>query len=90
MSHAAYASPLVLEPGVSRYLILYLIVIHTLALAVVAAPLNIPVALCDECITRHAFIAWSGKPMMTGRCGVTIRLNSLGSYGRILMNLSGW
>ena len=45
MSHAAYASPLVLEPGVSRYLILYLIVIHTLALAVVAAPLNIPVAL---------------------------------------------
>ncbi|NNF96564.1 MAG: hypothetical protein HKM94_06540 [Halobacteria archaeon] len=45
MSHAAYASPLVLEPGVSRYLILYLVVIHTLALAVVAAPLNLPVAL---------------------------------------------
>ena len=45
MSHAAYASPLVLEPGVSRTLILYLVVIHTLALAVVAAPLNIPIAL---------------------------------------------
>ena len=45
MSHAAYASPLVLEPGVSRYLILYLVVIHTLALAVVAAPLNLPAAL---------------------------------------------
>lgn len=45
MSHAAYASPLVLEPGVSRYLIFYLIVIHTLALAVVAAPLNLPAAL---------------------------------------------
>ena len=42
MSHAAYASPLVLEPGVSRYLIFYLIVIHSLALAVVAAPLNLP------------------------------------------------
>jgi len=38
-------SPLVLEPGISRYLILYLVVIHTLALAVVAAPLNIPLAL---------------------------------------------
>lgn len=45
MSHAAYASPLVLEPGVSRYLILYLIVIHSLALAVVAAPLNLPAAI---------------------------------------------
>lgn len=44
MSHAAYASPLVLEPGVSRYLILYLIMIHGLALAVVAAPLNLPMA----------------------------------------------
>lgn len=42
MSHIAYASPLVLEPGVSRYLISYLVVIHGLALAVVAAPLNMP------------------------------------------------
>lgn len=42
MSHVAYASPLVLEPGVSRYLISYLVVIHGLALAVVAAPLNMP------------------------------------------------
>ncbi|MDH3948680.1 MAG: hypothetical protein OEU74_06940 [Gammaproteobacteria bacterium] len=42
MSHTAYASPLVLEPGVSRYLISYLIVIHSLALVVVAAPLNLP------------------------------------------------
>ena len=45
MSHVAYASPLVLEPGVSRYLNLYLVVIHSLALVVVAAPLNLPVAL---------------------------------------------
>jgi len=45
MSHAAYASPLVLEPGVSRYLILYLVVIHCLALVVVVAPLNIPFTL---------------------------------------------
>ncbi len=42
MSHAAYASPLVLEPGVSRYLTLYIVVIHALALVVVAAPLNLP------------------------------------------------
>jgi hypothetical protein len=45
MSHVAYASPLALEPGVSRYLKLYLIVIHSMALAVVAAPLNVPVVL---------------------------------------------
>lgn len=45
MSHAAYTSPLVLEPGASRYLILYLVVIHALALAVVAVPLKMPVAL---------------------------------------------
>ena len=43
MSHAAYASPLVLEPGVSRYLLFYLIVIHALALVVLVAPLNLPV-----------------------------------------------
>jgi len=45
MSHATYASPLVLEPGVSRYLTLYLVVTHIFALAVIAAPLNIAVAL---------------------------------------------
>jgi hypothetical protein len=42
MLHAAYASPLVLEPGVSRYLKLYLIVIHGLALAVLVTPFNMP------------------------------------------------
>jgi len=45
MSHTTYVSPLVLEPGISRYLILYLVVIHTLALALVATPLNLPAAL---------------------------------------------
>lgn len=40
MLHAVYASPLVLEPGVSRYLIIYLLVVHSLALVVLAAPLN--------------------------------------------------
>ena len=42
MLHAAYASPLVLEPGVSRYLKLYLNVIHALALTVLVTPLNLP------------------------------------------------
>jgi hypothetical protein len=45
MSHVAYASPLVLEPGHSRYLIGYLVVIHALALAVLVAPLNLSLAL---------------------------------------------
>ena len=45
MSHAAYASPLVLEPGVSRLLKIYLLVIHTMALSVVIAPLNLPLVL---------------------------------------------
>ena len=43
MSRAAYASPLVLEPGNSRYLIFYLIVVHVLALTVLVSPLNLPV-----------------------------------------------
>ena len=45
MSHAAYASPLVLEPRRSRYLFVYLVLIHALALAMLAAPLNLPLAL---------------------------------------------
>jgi len=45
MSHVAYASPLVLEPGRSRYLIGYLVVTHALALSVLAGPLNLPLAL---------------------------------------------
>jgi len=45
MLHALYASPLVLEPGASRYLILYFIIIHSLALCVVVMPLNLPLAL---------------------------------------------
>ena len=45
MLHDAYASPLVLESGISRYLLLYLIVIHALALAVVIAPLNLHIVV---------------------------------------------
>ncbi len=45
MSHAAYASPLVLEPGVSRYLNIYLVVVHALALVVIAVPMNLPLAV---------------------------------------------
>ena len=42
MSHVAYASPLVLEPGRSRYLMVYLVVSHALALVALAVPLNLP------------------------------------------------
>lgn len=45
MSHVAYASPLVLEPRRSRYLLIYLVLIHALALAVLAAPLNLSLTL---------------------------------------------
>lgn len=45
MSHDAYASPLVLEPRRSRYLLIYLVLIHALALAVIAAPFNLSLSL---------------------------------------------
>jgi len=45
MSHAAYASPLVLETGRSRYLTVYLLLVHALALTVIAAPLNLSLTL---------------------------------------------
>ena len=45
MSHNAYASPLVLEPRRSRHLLIYLVLIHALALAVIAAPLNLSLTL---------------------------------------------
>lgn len=45
MSHVAYASPLVLKPRRSRYLFIYLFCVHALALAVLAAPLNLPLVL---------------------------------------------
>lgn len=45
MSHGAFASPLVLEPRRSRYLLIYLLLVHALALLVVVLPLNLPVLL---------------------------------------------
>lgn len=45
MSQDAYASPLVLEPRRSRYLFIYLFMVHTMALVVLAAPINLPLLL---------------------------------------------
>lgn len=45
MSHDAYASPLVLEPGRSHYLSIYLVLTHALAQAVLLVPLNLPLIL---------------------------------------------
>jgi toxin CptA len=42
MSHDAYANPLVLEPRRSRYLFIYLCVVHTMALLALAVPINLP------------------------------------------------
>ncbi len=41
MSHAAYTSPLVLEPRRSRYLLLYLLLFHALALIVLVLPIDL-------------------------------------------------
>ncbi len=40
MLHAAYTSPLVLEPRRSGYLLLYLLLIHALALTVLVLPID--------------------------------------------------
>lgn len=41
MSHVAYTSPLVLEPRRSRYLLIYLFLVHALALTVLVMPINL-------------------------------------------------
>ena len=45
MSHDAYANPLVLEPRRSRYLCIYLGVVHAMALVALTAPINLPLLL---------------------------------------------
>ena len=45
MSHGEFASPLVLEPRRSRYLLIYLLFVHALALLVALLPVNLPMLL---------------------------------------------
>lgn len=42
MSHGVFASPLVLEPHRSRYLLIYLLLVHALALLVLVGPIELP------------------------------------------------
>ncbi len=75
MSPAAYASPLVLEPGVSRYLFLYLIAIHVMALAVLVTPLNVsvPVRLVLGVLVGSSFI-WQWRRLRANNPSRIVRL----------------